>query len=130
MKIEVYNNLELVAEKYHYFIDQSKIKITDPGLNILYYPVEEGYALEISASKYLAKDIIIIPSLDNALVNYNFFDILPGESKIIVISLPMQTQNFNSLIKVYSKYDYQTGRINDNMYKLNIKQKEFQQMNE
>ncbi len=130
MKIEVYNNLELVAEKYHYFIDQSKIHLQDPELNVLYYPVDEGYAIEITANKYLAKDIHIMPTINKATVDNNFFDILPGESKIVVISVPIPTENFGSFIKVFSMYDYLTGRINNINYKIKIQQKEFQQVNE
>ncbi len=130
MKIEIYNNLELVAEKYHYFIDQTKIRLLDPGLKILYYPVDEGFAIELTAQNYLAKDIQIIPTLNGSMVDNNYFDLLPGESKVVVIYLPIQTDNFASLIRVFSKYDYITGRNNNRFYKFNIQQKNFQQLNE
>ncbi len=130
MKIEVYNNFELVAEKYHYFINQAKIKLLDPDLSVSYYPVDEGYALEITANKYLAKNVHVISTLQNAIIDDNYFDILPGESKVVVVELPMQVENFEPFVKVYSQYDYLTGRNNSLTYKVKIQPKDFKQVNQ
>ena len=128
LKIEVYNNFELVAEKYHYFVDPDKLLLKNPNLQISYYPIDEGYALEISAQKYLAKDVFITVNT-NSIINNNFFDILAGESKIIIIELPTQIKNFPSLINIYSKYDFENNLINKENKKLNIKEKDFQPTN-
>ncbi len=130
MKIEVYNNLELVAEKYHYFIDPDKIKLKPPKLNIAFYPIDNGYAIELTPQNYLTKDVQVIINQSQTIIEKNFFDILPGESKIITIRTAYQPENFASLIHIYSKYDY---LYENNLFIVEQKRpiilKEFQEIN-
>ncbi len=130
MKIEVYNNLELVAEKYHYFIDPNKIKLKPPQLNIAFYPIDNGYAIELTPKAYLAKDVQLNINQLQTNIEKNFFDILPGESKIITVRTSFQPDNFASFIHIFSKYDYLYENILTVEQKRPIIRKEFQEINQ
>ncbi len=112
-KVEAYHNLNLVTEKYHYFKPLNKIDFQKPELKTQIYPIDIGYALEISPQNFLAKDVYIDITHNQATAYQNFFDILPGENKIVVIETPYEINGISHYINIFSYYDL----INNLIYK-------------
>ena len=108
-KVEIYNNLELAAQKYHFFIPENKINLKQPDLKVQIYPIDNGYALEITPKTFLAKNVLITVNHSKVEVWDNFFNVLPGETKAVILQTPFQIDNIKNLIKVYSYYDMETG---------------------
>ncbi len=104
-KVETYNNLNLVAEKYFYFNRDFKNLLQNPDIQAKIYPIDLGFALEITPKKYLAKNIDIKTSNSGLTPFDNFIDILPGETKTIIIHSPYQVQNVQNYINLFSLYE-------------------------
>ncbi len=104
-KVEAYHDLNLVAETYHYFKRIQKLNLEKPELQINLYAIDIGYALEITPANFMAKNVLIESESENLNVLDNFFDVLPGENKIVILQSDFKIQNLENLIRVYSYYD-------------------------
>ncbi len=103
-KIEAYQNLNLVAENYYYFKPIDQLNLKTPQIKAKIYPIDQGYALEITPEKFLAKNLYIELSHNAIMPSDNFFDILPGETKTIKLFTPYQIKNITRFINVFSLY--------------------------
>ena len=104
-KIEVYHNLTLVAEKYHYFKPIDQLNLKPPKITAKIYPIDMGYALEITPENFLAKSLYIELSHNAITPSDNFFDILPDETKTILLYTPYQIKNITRFINIFSLYE-------------------------
>ena len=78
-KINMYINKELYAEKYFLFTADKYLKLEKPNIKRNFYKVENGYIIELSTD-YFAHGVFLYTDRDGLLED-NFFDIIPGETK-------------------------------------------------
>ena len=111
-KTEIYHNQELAAEKYHYFVPEQQLKLKKANIEKHFYKIDKGYALELT-SDYMAQKVHIVTTDKNIIIDKNFIDILPGESKIIILHTNRVIPDIKNKIKVYSMYDYLTNSTDE-----------------
>ncbi len=94
LKIDLYLNQELYAEKLYYFTSDKYLKLKKPEIKQKFYKLDEGYAIELT-SDYLAKNVYLYTE-NNGVLSDNFFDIIPGETKKIICNTAYEIVNIES----------------------------------
>ena len=61
---------------------------------------EDGKYTVTLESKYLAKDVFVEIPIQGAMFSDNFFDLLPGEKKVVTITSPELTKRGKTAITV------------------------------
>ena len=81
------SNKKTVAESNYFFYWPNKLNLpkTDIDKSISY--ADGTYTVTLK-SKYLAKDVFVEIPIQGAKFSDNFFDLLPGEKKVIIITSP------------------------------------------
>lgn len=98
LKIEAYNQENLVGEYYFTFIEDKKLELKKPKFDIKFFKVTEGYTIELTSNVY-AKYVYIFTTLDGTL-NNNFFEILPGETKKVFFKTNVTNEDMTKMFKI------------------------------
>ena len=89
----------LLAENLHYFVPTKNLQL--PETEIRYKTKTSAGKCEITlSSPRLAKDVFIQIPIQGAQFSDNFFDLLPGEKRTIVISAPEITKGHTPEITI------------------------------
>ena len=102
LRLELYlnnDNKDLVT-KYFYFEKPGDLALQDPGIMVEKTGIGE---VRVICKKYLAKDVYLYS--DGLVFEDNFFDLLPGESKIIKYVLLESEPGSVHDIKVKTLFD-------------------------
>lgn len=93
------SNGEAIATSKYFFYWPNKLNLpkTKIDKSISYQDGKYTVTLE---SKYLAKDVFVEIPIQGAMYNDNFFDLLPGEKKVITITSPELTEEGKTAITV------------------------------
>ena len=90
---------EAVATTNYYFYWPNKLNLPKTEINksVVY---EDGKYIITLESNYLAKDVFIEIPVQGAMFSDNFFDLLPGQKKIVTITSPELTKDAKIAITV------------------------------
>jgi|LSQX01.1.fsa_nt_gb beta-mannosidase len=80
-------NGKVISEKNDYFYWPNKLNLPQTTIKQKVAYADGKYTVTLS-SKYLAKDVFVEIPIQGAKFTDNFFDLLPGEKKTIVITSP------------------------------------------
>lgn len=91
-----------LADYVHYFCLPKDMQLTLPNTICQKVNVGDGKCIVTLKSDWLLKDLFIEIPMQGARFSDNFFDLLPGEEKNIVITSPQIDRTFDaSLIKIH-----------------------------
>ena len=90
---------EVIAQSNYFFHWPNKLNLPKTTINksVSYNEGEYKVTLE---SDYLAKDVFVEIPIQGALFSDNFFDLLPGEKKVVTITSPELTKRDKTAITV------------------------------
>ena len=90
---------EAIATNNYFFYWPNKLNLPKTNIkkSVSYADGKYNVTLE---SKYLAKDVFVEIPIQGAMYNDNFFDLLPGEKKVITITSPELTEEGKTAITV------------------------------
>lgn len=83
-----------------YFVKPRKLRLSDPGIQT---EITGNSSITITAAKWLAKDVFL--SADDVIFDDNFFDLLPGQTKVIGYRFSDPMKNNLTNLKVKSLFD-------------------------
>ena len=89
---------KILAQDVHYFVNTKDLELPKTPIKQKTTFTEGHYEVTLSA-KELAKDVFIQIPVQGARFSDNFFDLLPGESRTIIIEAPGLTGEENISIK-------------------------------
>ena len=89
---------KILAQDVHYFVNTKDLELPKTPIKQKTTFTEGHYEITLSA-KELAKDVFIQIPVQGARFSDNFFDLLPGESRTIIIEAPGLTGEENISIK-------------------------------
>ena len=90
---------KLITQEIHYFDAPKNLNLPETTIQKT-FKKEEGKLTITFKSKMLAKDVFVEIPVQGAKFSDNFFDLLPGEKKVITITSPELKANGNDTIKV------------------------------
>jgi beta-mannosidase len=88
---------QILAEQKQYLVKPKDLKLKKPEINIERITDNQ---IKVTSEKYLAKDLKL--SAENIIFSENYFDLLPGESKMVFLKTPL---TLNNEIKVKTLFD-------------------------
>lgn len=95
----------MLTEDYYYFVRPNQLVLPDPEIKIEIEETSQGYII-IFTSKALAKNIYISNSLiKEDSYSDNYFDLLPGEKKIIVCCASERSDKIRNNFHCMTLYD-------------------------
>ena len=103
LKAEVISNQEIIAEQNYFFTTEKNLNLSEPKINIKYFLIEDGYAIELTTDK-LAKNVYLTSKVDG-LFDDNFFDIIPGDNKIVIFYTNKKINKIEKQFAVKTLYD-------------------------
>ena len=80
-------NGKVISEKNNYFYWPNKLNLPEPTIKQKVAYADGKYTVTLW-SNYLAKDVFVEIPVQGAKFTDNFFDLLPGEKKTVVITSP------------------------------------------
>ena len=96
------NNLNTIC---HYFTKPKNLQLTPPNINIRLEQVQDGYIMYLK-SNYLTKNIMISLMYTDAILEDNYFDLLPNQEYHIFIKTQLTKEVLNSQMKVGYLFHY------------------------
>lgn len=91
--VTLVKNEKVISSDLFYLDKPKNLKLPDPNLNIHIRDKSGTYELEIS-SKNLCKNLMLISEGNEFSFSDNYFDILPGETKIIRVKSHLSYEDF------------------------------------
>jgi len=85
LKLSITNKDSMLVENIHYFKKPLELKLADANLNIRYEQQGENVKLILETGN-LIKDLFLECSITSAVFSDNYFDLLPGKSKELLVS--------------------------------------------
>jgi beta-mannosidase len=105
---KVVNDREIISRNIYYFTTTKNLELPDPGIHVVYSSADDTVltSLRVTAEK-LAKNVYLQYERDPAVqFSDNYFDLLPGESKLIWVSKPgLSKEEAEKEIRVISLRD-------------------------
>lgn len=98
LSMEVTAGEKILAENLKYFAPPKDLNLETPVITRKFSESENGYRINLTTDK-LAKDVLVSSTIKGEFSD-NYFDILPGESKVIEFKTKTRTGNISQLIKV------------------------------
>ena len=90
---------DAIATSNFFFYWPNKLKLPETKIDKSVSYADGKYTVTLE-SKYLAKDVFVEIPIQGAIYNDNFFDLLPGEKKVISITSPELKKNDKTAITV------------------------------
>ena len=90
---------KLITQEIHYFDAPKNLNLPETTIQKTIKKEERKLTITFK-SKMLAKDVFVEIPIQGAKFSDNFFDLLPGEKKVITITSPELKANGNDAIKV------------------------------
>ena len=90
---------KMIAQEIHYFDAPKNLNLPETNINRS-IKIEDGKLTVLLSSKKLAKDVFVEIPIQGAKFSDNFFDLLPGERKIVTITAPEIKKNMDPSITV------------------------------
>ena len=90
---------KMIAQEIHYFDVPKNLNLPETNINRS-IKIEDGKLTVLLSSKKLAKDVFVEIPIQGAKFSDNFFDLLPGERKIVTITAPEIKKNMDPSITV------------------------------
>lgn len=78
-----------VARNVHFFVKTKELKLPETSVDCEVKVVENGRCEVVLSSPRLAKDVFVQVPEQGVRFSDNFFDLLPGERRRIVLTSPM-----------------------------------------
>jgi len=104
LKTSVVNDEELIAENIYYFNYPKDLVLKRPELAIDIETNSKDYIIHISTD-YLAKNIYLSVEDEDVFFSDNYFDLVPGEEKIILLKTGTPIENIDEKLKVITLDD-------------------------
>lgn len=91
LRFQLKQKNSVIAEELHYFAYTKDLELVDPKISTKLKRVSDGYELSVKSNQ-LVKDLFIEVPMQGARFSDNFFDLLPGTTKKIMITLPNKNE--------------------------------------
>ena len=103
MKAEIIANQTIIAEQYYFFTSEKNLNLSKPKIDINFFLIENGYAIELKSDK-LAKNVYITTK-EEGIFEDNFFDIISGDNKVLKFYTDKNIDKIEEKFKIISFYD-------------------------
>ncbi len=100
MVINVIRNGKELASKYHYFAQPKDLNLKEATVSIKSEKTEDGYVLHVSPNT-LVRNLYLYDARGGMMLNDNYFDLLPGDKKVIKV-----ISNTNTVVSDRVNYRY------------------------
>jgi len=101
--MEVIAGDKMLARNLQYFVSPKDLNLQTPTITKTVHETENGYSITLSSDK-LAKNVFITSSMRGEFTG-NYFDLVPGESRVIEFRTKIRTGNFPQLLKIKTLAD-------------------------
>ena len=81
LKTEVIEDKNIITQNHYCFTDTRNLKLKKPSISLSFFKIEGGHAVELTTNRF-AKNVYLW-SNENGIFDNNFFDLVPGETKIV-----------------------------------------------
>lgn len=105
LKLCIYNQQQLIGERVFFFERDSKLNLLLPNIKVTQTQTGDSITLNISADK-LARWVFL--EADNMTFSDNYFDLLPGETRIITAKPISTNKQVNPMIRHYCMNFYKS----------------------
>lgn len=106
MIMEVKSGEKILSRNLEYFVSPKELSLDPPVISKEIQETENGYSIRLTSDK-LAKNIFISSTLRGEFSD-NYFDLLPGETRVIEFRTKIRTNNFQQLLKIKTLIDTYT----------------------
>lgn len=93
------NKKNTIAQSNYFFYWPNKLNLPKTKIDSAVSYADGQYTITLK-SKYLAKDVFVEIPVQGAKFSDNFFDLLPGEKKVITITSPQLTKSAKTPISI------------------------------
>ena len=104
LKTEVIINKKEVSEGLLYFARDKELNLSKPEFSLRSFQIKDGTRIEIT-SNTLAKDVFLSVPGSEGDFSDNYFDLLPGEKKIVTLTSPSVIKDIRTQIQIKSLFD-------------------------
>ncbi len=104
LKSEVIENKIIIAENHYCFTEVNNLQLSEPTINLSFFKIEGGHAIELTTNRF-AKNIYLHTN-ESGMFDNNFFDLVPGETKIIKFYHEKIIDKIEEKVKINSFFNY------------------------
>jgi beta-mannosidase len=103
LSAEITSDGKVIASNVLYFVSPKDLSLEKPSVKLNTAKSEEGYTIEITTDR-LAKDLYLSSGVDGEFSD-NYFDLLPGEKKIVTFRPKQKGGNFTKTLSYRTLFD-------------------------
>jgi beta-mannosidase len=104
LKAEFVSDGRVLADNYHYFALPKDLKLKTPKINYSVVKNDKGYVVTVSSDVVARNVQLQIPGAKGWWSN-NFFELIPGEEKTVVLETTEEIPGFEKQLKIRSLID-------------------------
>ncbi|SEH07576.1 Uncharacterised protein [Candidatus Venteria ishoeyi] len=104
LQIKLNDKEKELAQRIHYFDLPKNLILPSPKINIEVEEIETGYSLEINSTS-LVKNLYLYIENEECHSSDNYFDLLPGQAKVVSLKTSKSTSGLKNQIKYLSLAD-------------------------
>ncbi len=104
-KMEIEKNKKQLAENIFYFVDPKELPLTKPNIQYTIKNEKNGTTSITLSSDKLAKNVFVDFGNTEAKLSDNYFDLIPGEQKVIEVKNLGDVHELEKKIKIKSLVD-------------------------
>jgi len=94
----------ILSDNTYLFQKPKDLKLEKPQIKVTSVKTDDGYELTLTSDKF-AKDVYLSFDKDKGFFADNYFDLLPGEAKRVILQTNQNIDNLESKLKVISLVD-------------------------
>jgi len=94
----------LLSENLLYFVSPKEMSLPDPGLTAEVLPASGGYAITLRTERLARHVWVSVPGVEGQFSD-NYFDLLPGEERVITFSPQAETAGIADKLQVWTLRD-------------------------
>ncbi len=95
---------KVLAKNSFFFKEPKDLDLEKPNIKITTFRNSDGYGLKLTTNKY-AKDVYLSFNNEKGFFTDNYFDLFPGEDKVIELKTANEIKDIDQKIKIISLVD-------------------------